>query len=177
MTKLQIMYSRNYKLPFLILALILAGNGIVWGQSTKVVYSSINISVNVMNNITVGESRNIQLTINGDNQDEVNIDPSKDPHAGMFSAAGFGNASLRISYPQKVVLRNSKTGQTILFTLKIAGNDADDQTNSKLLQNNPVNVTFSSKGKYFFWVGGRASIKNAPEGSYTGNIDMNVDYN
>lgn len=174
-----IMKKRFYRLTVFIfgMAFILSGKKVAFAQSTHVVYSSINISVNVMNNITVGKSRDIQLTIDETNQDEVDIDPIADPNAGMFSASGFGNASVRISYPKQIVLRNIKTGQSILFTLSLSGNFAENQSNSKILSNNPITVTLSPKGDYYFWVGGKADIKNAPQGSYSGSISMSVDYN
>ena len=149
---------------------------LLFAQNVETSITTIDIHVNVLTQININQTRNMQLTINADSINQININPQQDVEAGSFEAVGTGSAPVKISFPDILELKQLNGNHKIKFHIKVSSNTQKDQSSSLLLEKNSIDVKLNRNGQRYFWVGGKANIKNVPGGKYIGTMSFNLDY-
>jgi len=149
---------------------------VIFAQNDQTIVSTINIQVNVQNQMNIKRAKNIQLVVHADSTSKIDIDPKQDEGAGSFEVVGSGSAAIRISFPAIMDLKQVNGDFTIQFHTTVSSYTARNQNNSELLNKNADSLKLNDQGQRFFWVGGSANIKNAPGGQYVGTMSFNLEY-
>lgn len=142
----------------------------------ETIVSNIDIHVNVLNQINIKQTRNLRLVINADSISQIAIDPLHDIRAGNFEAVGSPSTSIKITFPAVLTLRQVGGNYLLKFHIKVSSSTKNEQNNSKLLKKNSISLKLSNRGEIYFWVGGKANIKDVPGGRYEGTLSFNLDY-
>ena len=164
--------KKHIKLFCLLILFIPVG---LYAQNDPLV-TTININVNVENQLKIEATSNIEIVINSDTHNILKIDPITSDVAGSFIAVGSPFSSLKITFPQVITLKKQGSANAIQFHIKVASLGKNEKKNSRLISNNETNLMLNDKGRRYFWIGGDVKIKNLPKGVYVGTISLNIVY-
>lgn len=168
------MLKRSAAIFIAIITFFLQRSDLASAQSSNSI--DIRVSARVVKSIEMVTMRNMRFGEVQPGQQQINISSINDPNTGKMAALGIPGAQIRVSFVrEQQLVRTDGTG-SIIFTYEIAGNDIDDQSSAELLQTDNRNLQLNNTGEYYFWIGGRVDISDAPPGNYQGDFTIEIEY-
>lgn len=137
---------------------------------------SINVSAHIISSIKMVTIKSIDLAEAEPVNEIIRVNPRTSSNAGKIVAMGAPNSDIRISYLEQRELSHRRSSSTLLFNYKVAGNNQDDQSSSKLLDHENREFKFNKEGKFYLWIGGSVDISTAVPGNYQGEFTLDIEY-
>jgi hypothetical protein len=154
-------------LPAMVMAQVPAGSSI-----------SINVSATVLSDSPVELTTLSNLIVSGNfsGQKDIYISPISNPNAGLMRAKGRPNSQARITYIMEEVLTDSAGAGKITLRYEMSGYTERVQRSAKLIDTGEAILNFGNDGLYYLWVGCHIDIGKAPNGKYTGQFTLQIEY-
>jgi len=139
-------------------------------------FISISVSTTVQSVVELETLNNINFGTVTPGMQDIYINPRQDAGAGLMRISGQAGSVVRISYLEQRELTHSASGQTLLFFFELSGAETDNQDLSELVTAENRQISLSSNGEYYFWIGGRMNLNNIRFGQYEGEFTLEIDY-
>ncbi len=136
----------------------------------------VQISATLDSSIEVETISNISFGRVIPGMEELVINPRLDPGAGLLRVSGRPNSIIRVSFLEQREIYRVGGGQPLLFTYIVSGGTENNQLNSEPITTENRQLTLSSQGEYFFWIGGRLNLAGIDIGEYEGEFALEIDY-
>lgn len=96
--------------------------------------------------------------------------------AGYFVARGLPGAVFQLNFPREIKLRHVETGTRVMVRYLLSANSLDEQESSDYVLRVSPRFRLNEDGEFHFWIGGEIDVTDAPEGEYTGDFTLEVEY-
>lgn len=145
------------------------------GEVREQISAEININAEIIQSIELITINSMEFGNVQPGQREIYVNPTQDLNAGHMIAVGTPGAEFRLNYLQERELTQLEGNSSLIFNYEISGNSSEDQSTSRLLEDDNEDLQFNEEGRYYIWVGGRIDLENAAPGNYEGDFTIEID--